>query len=296
LFQNTIFRRANAAAFFFGAGFMSIVIFLPLFLVNVLGVSATRAGMALVPFSMGLVFGSTFAGQVVSRIGHLRDQILAGGALLVVAVVLLARMDADVSYGYIMLLMVMCGLGFGPTLPLFTLAIQNAVDARRVGQATSAAQFFRQIGGTVGAAVMGTVLATTLGLAFASLDLPASVAEAPEAAPERLASTGGGELPDLIRVAYETRAISTEAAVAGGSAAEISEAAAEASRLRAEGHTEAERVTLGVRVAFTRATTRVYLLTVLLVVMAWLLTWRLPERPLRKTHDQDESAEVPATG
>jgi EmrB/QacA subfamily drug resistance transporter len=290
LFGNAVFRRANAAAFFFGAAFMSIVIFLPLFLVNVLGVSATRAGLALVPYSMGLVFGSTFAGQVASRVGHLRNQILAGGALLFLATLLLSRMSSDVGYGYVTLLMVLCGLGFGPTLPLFTLAIQNAVDVRRVGQATSAAQFFRQIGGTVGAAVMGTVLATTLGMAFASLDLPPSVAAAPESAPERLASTGGRDLPERIRLTYEARATDVEEAGAGEQI--TAEAVAEAERLRAEGEAEAERVGRGVRDAFTRATTRVYLLTAWLVAVAWLLTWRMPELPLRTTHDREESRGV----
>jgi EmrB/QacA subfamily drug resistance transporter len=289
LFGNTVFRRANAAAFFFGAAFMSIVIFLPLFLVNVLGVSATRAGLALVPYSMGLVFGSTFAGQFASRVGHLRNQILAGGGLLFAATLLLGRMDSDVGYGYVTLLMVLCGLGFGPTLPLFTLAIQNAVDVRRVGQATSAAQFFRQIGGTVGAAVMGTVLATTLMMAFASLELPPLVAESPDSAPERLASTGGGALPNRIRIMYEARAEEVEEAAEGGTQETVSSAGQEAEQLRAEGEVEAERVAREVRDAFTRATTRVYLLTAWLVATAWLLTWRMPELPLRTTHDREEA-------
>jgi EmrB/QacA subfamily drug resistance transporter len=295
LFGSTVFRRANAAAFFFGAAFMSVVIFLPLFLVNVLGVSATRAGLALVPYSMGLVLGSTFAGQVASRVGHLRNQILGGGALLFLATLLLGRMDSHVGYGYVTLLMVLCGLGFGPTLPLFTLAIQNAVDVRRVGQATSAAQFFRQIGGTVGAAVMGTVLATNLGMAFASLDLPPAMAASPEHAPERLASTGGGDLPARIRLTFETRATRLEQAAAGEAAEIVSEAAREAERIRAEGAAEAERVGRGVRDAFTRATTRVYLLTAWIVAVAWLLTWRMPELPLRTTHDREEARVAPGS-
>ncbi|HKJ01742.1 MAG TPA: MDR family MFS transporter, partial [Longimicrobiales bacterium] len=131
LFQNRVFRRANASAFFFGATFLSIVIFLPLFLVNVLGVSATRAGVALIPYSLGLAVGSTAGGQLVTRFGRLRDLILAGGFLLLGAVVKLAGMTADVGYGAVTLYMVMAGLGMGPSLPLFTLAIQNAVDVRR---------------------------------------------------------------------------------------------------------------------------------------------------------------------
>ncbi|MCA1791246.1 MAG: MFS transporter, partial [Thioalkalivibrio sp.] len=154
LFRNRVFRTANSATFFFGAAVMSITIFLPLLLVNVLGVSATRAGAALIPFSAGVVFGATLSGRYVDRIGY-RRQLFGGGLLFAAAVMLLADLDAGVSYGRVMLYTVLCGVGAGPTMPLFTLAIQNAVDVRMVGQATSASQFFRQIGATVGAAIMG---------------------------------------------------------------------------------------------------------------------------------------------
>ena len=103
---------------------------------------------------------------------------------MLVTAILLSRMDADTSYWTVTFYMVLAGLGLGPSLPLFTLAIQNAVDLRRLGQATSAAQFFRQIGGTGGAAIMGTVLGATLGTAFASMELPAVVAQGPEASVE----------------------------------------------------------------------------------------------------------------
>jgi EmrB/QacA subfamily drug resistance transporter len=321
LFHNTVFRRANASAFFFGASFMSVVIFLPLFLVNVVDVSATRAGVALIPFSMGLVFGSTLAGQAVSRFGHLRDQILAGGAIMLVAAILLSRMDADTSYWTVMSYMVLAGVGLGPSLPLFTLAIQNAVDVRRVGQATSAAQFFRQIGGTVGAAIMGTVLGTTLGISFASMELPTVIAGGPDTSIERLASTGGGELPERIRLGYARLsrglAVAVETGDAGrvqallassgldpevarrlaGDAGELTvmtpaERAVLSRELRelvaGQGRGEAARVGGEVKDAFVRATRRVYALTAWILVVALALAVRIPERPLRKTHDRAE--------
>lgn len=272
LFQNRVFRTANAATFFFGAGFMSVTIFLPLFLVNVLGVSATRAGAALIPFSLGLVFSATLAGQIVSRVGY-RRQIFLGGLVFMVAVIFLARMDADVRYWQVTLYMVMCGLGAGPSMPLFTLAIQNAVDVRMVGQATSASQFFRQTGATVGAAVMGTVLATTLGLAFSTMELPAEVAGGFDSSIEQFVSTGGAELPIRIRGAYQ--------ALAEG--AGTSE---EAAQLLQRGENEAEGLGNQVREAFTAATNRIYWLTVALMGLATLLTLRIPELELRTTHDR----------
>jgi MFS family permease len=317
LFENKVFRTANASAFFFGATFLSIVIFLPLFLVNVLGVSATRAGVALIPYSLGLVVGSTLAGQLVSRVGHLRDLILVGGFLLLGAVVKLAGMTADVGYWTVTAYMVLAGLGMGPSLPLFTLAIQNAVDVRRLGQATSAAQFFRQIGGTMGAAVMGAVLATTLGLAFAQLELPSFLSAADGVRVDRLASTGGGALPDGIRAGFGELASRVERAVASADTGAIRELAGQgdlpqkvsleleellapgggevpsagmgaslAAQVAQQGDATAERVREEVRQAFAEATHRVYSLAIVLMVLALLLAFRVPEVPLRRTHDR----------
>ncbi len=163
LFRNPVFTRSNIAGFFSGAAFLSLIIFLPLFIVEVVGVSATRAGISLIPFSLGIAFGATMAGQLASRTGHYRSILLVGGVLLFVGVFMLSRMDATVSYGSVTAFMALCGVGIGPTFPLFTLIVQNTVDPSRLGQATSAAQFFRHIGATVGGAAMGTVLALTIG-------------------------------------------------------------------------------------------------------------------------------------
>src|SRR5690606_9168798 len=138
LFRNRVFRSANSAVFFHGAAFLSTAAFLPLFLVNVLGVSATGAGLALIPLSLGVVFGSLVSGQLVSRIGRYRAIMLSGTALLAVGVFLLSRMGPDVTIGRVTLYMVIVGLGMGPAGPLYALAVQNALDVRRMGQATSA--------------------------------------------------------------------------------------------------------------------------------------------------------------
>ncbi len=279
LFRNDVFRMANLGTFFVGASFMSVTIFLPLFLVNVLGVSATRAGAALIPFSLGIVFAATMAGQVVHRIGY-RVQIVGGAVLFLIAMLLLANMGTDVEYARVTLYMILAGLGVGPSMPLYTLAVQNAVDVRFIGQATSASQFFRQTGATVGAAIMGAVLATTLGFAFSGLELPERVTMAPGMSTEELVSTGGTELPARIRQAFEEAASEAE-----------TETGAE--ELRRQGEVAAEEIAIVVRAAFTEATTRIYWLASGLILMAILLSARIPELPLRTTHDRAEAAERP---
>jgi len=191
LFSNRVFTTSNIALLFMGGVFLSTIIFLPLFVVNVVGVSATQAGISLIPLSLGLVAGSVVSGQLVSRFGNYKLFMLLGGAILIAGIFLLSQMTADVSYGRVTLYMVICGLGLGPSLPLFTLAIQNAVVGNQIGQATSASQFFRQIGATMTAAVMGTVLATTLSAAFAA-QMPPQLAAASQA--------GSGEAGEGLRV------------------------------------------------------------------------------------------------
>jgi MFS family permease len=134
LFANRVFGTANLAAFLLGAVFLSTIIFLPLFMVNVVGVSATRAGVSLIPLSIGTVLGSIFGGQIASRLGRYKGLMVAGGVVLLVAMVLLSTMPVDVPYWQVTLYMVVAGLGVGPGLPLYTLAIQNAIEPRKVGR------------------------------------------------------------------------------------------------------------------------------------------------------------------
>ncbi|MBF9239060.1 DHA2 family efflux MFS transporter permease subunit [Hymenobacter sp. BT683] len=189
LFQNPVFRTANGALFLLGGAFLGIIIFQPLFMVNVLGVSATKAGVSLIPLSMGVVMGSLLAGQMVSRYGHYKRWMLAGLVVLLGGLSLLATMPANVSYYQVLGYLLLCGIGLGPTMPLYTLAIQNAIEPRLLGQATSASQFFRQIGGAITASVLGAVLTLTL-----AQNLPA--AGAPLLVPVRqLVTSEGPALP-----------------------------------------------------------------------------------------------------
>ena len=162
LFKNKVFSRSVLALFFLGIAFLSTMIFLPLFMVMVVGVSATSAGVSLIPLSIGLVVGAIASGQIVSRLGHYRRLMLLGLSVLFIGLFLLSRMTADVGYWTVSLYMVIIGLGLGPSFPLYTLAVQNAVDDSKLGQATSSTQFFRQMGGVIGVAIMGAVFTTTL--------------------------------------------------------------------------------------------------------------------------------------
>jgi MFS family permease len=196
--------------FLLGGAFLGIIIFEPLFMVNVLGVSATRAGVSLIPLSMGGVAGSLLAGQMVSRFGHYKRWMLAGILVLLGGLSLLASMPEDVSYYQVLSYLLLCGIGLGPTMPLYTLAIQNAIEPHLMGQATSASQFFRQIGGAITASVLGTVLTLTLAQSLPAAATPASpVAQRTAVVSEgpALPATATGAAPPAVRAAF-SKAIS----------------------------------------------------------------------------------------
>ena len=205
LFKSPVFRSANAALFCLGGAFLGVIIFEPLFMVNVLGESATRAGASLMPLSLGVVTGSMLAGQMVSRFGHYKRWMLGGLSVLLVGLGLLATMPATVGYYQVLGYLAVCGLGLGPTMPLYTLAIQNATAPDLMGQATSASQFFRQIGGALAASALGAVLSFTL-----AHELPAS-AQAPAATRPAVVAEGPavptaptGAAAPAVRAAFAT--------------------------------------------------------------------------------------------
>lgn len=154
------------ARFLIGAGFLGAILFLSLYLVNVQGVSATAAGTATIPLTVGLIIGSIGSGQIASRIGRYKPLILIGLFTAAIGFFSLSTLTADTPYSGVVLRMVLLGLGLGPALPLFTTALQLAVKPWEIGVATSAGQFFQQMGSTIGTAIFGALLTAGLSTQF----------------------------------------------------------------------------------------------------------------------------------
>ena len=187
LFRNRVFATANPASFIFNAAFLGVVAFLPLYLQASLGVAATASGVAMLPLMFGLVFASGLAGYLVSRTGLYKPWLIAGGVVLLVGLVLLATLGPRPSLTDVGWRLFIVGLGLGPAQSLFSLAVQNAVPPRQMGVATSASQFFRQLGATVGVAAAGALLTHDVTLEMARR-APAASLGAPAAEAARLQS------------------------------------------------------------------------------------------------------------
>ncbi len=168
LFRSRVVGLSIAATFVLGAGFLSAVVFLPLFMVNVAGVSATRAGLTMTPLTLGMVAGSIVSGRVVSRLGRYRKLLLGALALLFAGFALMAfTIQPTSTQGELTAKMILLGLGMGPTLPLYTLIVQNATPPEDIGVVTAASTFARSLGQVFGVALVGSVFAATLAGAVA---------------------------------------------------------------------------------------------------------------------------------
>jgi MFS family permease len=136
--------------------------FVPLFVQGVLGESATNAGLVLTPLMLALVTASVTSGQVITRTGHYRWAIVSGPVLMAGGFALLGGLDTGSSQGDATVAMILLGLGLGLLIQNLVLVIQNTVPSRELGAATSAGQFFRTTGGTIGVTVMGAVMTAGL--------------------------------------------------------------------------------------------------------------------------------------
>lgn len=167
LFRNRAFARGNIATFLGGMPFLGAIVFLPLFMVNVVGLSATSSGLTTIPLTFGIVFGNILAGQISSRTGRYKSLILASQLLLLGAFAIMAfTLTRDATQLGMSLRMFLIGLGLGPGIPLFNIHISNSVDPRQIGVATSTATLSRQLGATIGIAIFGTIFGNTLGHAI----------------------------------------------------------------------------------------------------------------------------------
>lgn len=279
LFRNRAFAVGCGAAFTAGLSFLGAITFLPLFMVNVVGLSATSSGLTTTPLTFGIVAANVISGQVVARVGRFKAVIIAALVILIGAFVIMGfTLSPDAGQLDVSLKMILVGLGLGPTIPLYTLAVQNAVELRQIGVATSTATFSRSMGATIGIAIIGTVFASTLATRMQH-ELGGG---GPPAAAHAPAAGGGEDAPAPIR--FDAAAIKAE--LTAQFAAKLQAAPAEArpaiEAARAEALAGVDRTARGIKQAFTDAIERIYRLCALIAIAALLVTLALPNHPLRK--------------
>jgi EmrB/QacA subfamily drug resistance transporter len=162
LFRIHTVAVANVAMLCLGALVFVVVIYVPLFTQGVLGDSATRSGVILIPLNFAWIGASTIAGRLISRTGRYRIFPVVGTPLVLIGIFLIARLDVRSSNLEVVLVTAVVGVGMGLTMQTFIVALQNAVDRSDLGVATATNQFFRSIGGALAVAAFGTLLVDRL--------------------------------------------------------------------------------------------------------------------------------------
>jgi EmrB/QacA subfamily drug resistance transporter len=168
LFRNHTFSVTSIVGFIVGFALFGAITYLPLYLQVAKGSSPTRSGLQLTPLMAGVLITSIVSGQVISRVGRYRAFPILGTAIMAVAMFLLSQVQAGTSTWVAALDAAVLGLGLGMVMQVLILAVQNSVDHSVLGVATSGSTMFRQIGGSIGVALFGTIFANRLHVELAA--------------------------------------------------------------------------------------------------------------------------------
>jgi MFS family permease len=158
LFKNWIFSSNIIFAMIMGIGMFGGLIFLPIYLQAVKGLSATHSGLAILPLVIGIFTTSIGGGQIMVRTGRYKWMPITGALVVGTALFAFSRLQVDTPYYQLALIMYAFGMGLGFTMQVVVTAVQNSVDRRHMGVATASVTFFRSMGGAIGTALLGAIL------------------------------------------------------------------------------------------------------------------------------------------
>ena len=162
LFSNQVFTASGVVALFVGFAMFGTIAFLPLYFQDVRGASPTGSGLDLLPLMGGLLLTSIAGGQIVSRTGRYRIFPIVGTAIMTVGLFLLSNLSPGTSTLTAGFYMFVTGFGIGMVMQVLVVAVQNAVSYQELGVATSGNTLFRNVGASIGTAIVGTIFATEL--------------------------------------------------------------------------------------------------------------------------------------
>ncbi|MCK0113278.1 MFS transporter [Ornithinimicrobium sp. F0845] len=162
LFQDRNFNLTTIAALFTGVAMFGAISYLPTYLQMSTGLSATIVGLLMVPMMGSMLVSSTVSGQLVTRTGRYKRYPIMGSSLLALALVLLSTLEWDSPTWLVCAYMAIMGTGLGMSMQILTLIVQNSFPVREVGTATASTNYFRQVGATLGTAVVGSIFTSRL--------------------------------------------------------------------------------------------------------------------------------------
>jgi EmrB/QacA subfamily drug resistance transporter len=266
LFKNRTYSVSALTTLITGFAMMGSLFYIPLFVQGVLGASATNSGLVTMPMMISMAIASGVGGQIMSRTGKYRILGVIGLTVMVGGMAYLSTMEATSTRRDVTYAMIVFGIGLGTAIPLFVLAVQNAVPYRVMGIATSSMQFLRMVGGTMGVAIMFSIIQGQYHQGIEE-NVPAVVQENPQTS-EALSD------PQFL---VNTQALER---IEAGFAA-----------FGAQGEALFDETLTGVRVSLADGITEAFFIAIFVLAASVVVGAFLKEEPLRKTHLEPTASE-----
>ena len=211
-FKNRTFSSSMISFVFFGASFLSVILYMTQFNQQVYGASATKSGLMLLPLILGMSIMSGAIGQIVSRTGKYKIFIGAGFLVATLGIFGLSLLRADSPYWFQAVMIGLAGIGFGVGMPILNLAVQNEFDNKHLGVATASSQLFRGLGSTLGTAALTAMLVAGIGVSLGTISKDPyiqSLQRVPEA--HQIIGGGGIDVNTALQINSQRQTISDQA-------------------------------------------------------------------------------------
>ena len=279
LFKNKAYAISVVIIFLTRMGMYGAIIFIPLFAQEVIGVSATNSGIILMPMMIGLILASVLAGQIVSQTGKYKVLTLAGMIITALGMALFTQIGLNTTNIDLTWRMVVLGIGVGATMPIFVIIVQSAFGPERLGEVTGGAQLFQNIGGTAGTAILGGVMNSQLASQLANIQNEPFVAAIKQMNPAALSKIDVNTVQGFLSTEGQAK---IKAMIVEAPQAIQSQLLAGFSHFLET-----------IKNALSYSVDHVYLIGSILMFLALILVFFLPQIPLRKSkHTVLEEAEL----
>jgi drug resistance transporter, EmrB/QacA subfamily len=271
LFKTRIFSVSAITLFLTSMGMFGALLYITVFAQGVIGVSATSSGLILAPMMLSMVVSSAISGQIISRTGNYKKLAVGGVALATVAMFVFSFVGINTTNTQLVMCMILLGLGLGVTMPIFTIAVQNAFSHKQLGEVTAGTQLFRSIGGTVGGALLGGVMNAKL------------ASQLTDIANEPFVELMGQLNPTGIPTAIDGNTI--QAFLSTDGQTQIYQLISQApAAIQDQLTVSFDHLLVTLKTAFSNSIDQVYLIGAMLMFVALVVVFFMPQITLRKTN------------
>ncbi|WP_078435450.1 MDR family MFS transporter [Metabacillus halosaccharovorans] len=270
LFKNSVFTVSNIAGMLMGMGMFGTIMYVPFYVQGVQGESATVSGLVEMVMTIAMVSSSILVGNLITKTGKYKIFALLGLIIMAIGLIMNSTLQVESSLTRLILQLIVVGIGLGVNMPVFNITVQNAVSHKYLGVATSAMQTFRQIGGTVGVAFLGSVMGNKMANELSSTTQVENASTPP---PEMAETMSQLQNPQVLMDSEKLESIQSE--------------------LPAEMAPFFEQFIQVLKEALNTSLTTVFTVSAGIIGLAFIVTLFLKEIPLRTTNnDEEENQEV----